>query len=153
MRGAPLERLHGTAPLAFSPRSPLLAALSTDALTLWDATDPVHPKRLGSLKLAENQSYSLAFSPDGRTLAAGGENGRLRLWDLSVSSAPRPLYDRKVARAHLMAVAFNRDGRFLAPQRSLRRGRRRQGAPGRGAAVGRPRPGPPALLTPRRPTR
>ncbi|MFE2264899.1 caspase, EACC1-associated type [Streptomyces griseosporeus] len=114
VRGAALKRLHGTAPLAFSPRSPLLAALSTDALTLWDAADPVRPKRLGGLRLAKDQSYSLAFSPDGRTLAAGGENGRLRLWDVSVPSAPRPLYDRKVAPAQLMAVEFNRDGRFLA---------------------------------------
>ncbi|MGA5428222.1 caspase, EACC1-associated type [Streptomyces koyangensis] len=114
VRGAALERLRGTAPLAFSPRSPLLAAVSTDALTLWDAADPAHPKRLGVLKLDKDQSYSLAFSPDGRTLAAGGEKGRLRLWDVSEPSAPLPLYDRRVARAPLMALAFNREGRFLA---------------------------------------
>ncbi|MFF0747641.1 caspase family protein [Streptomyces sp. NPDC004267] len=114
VRGAELPSIHGSAPIAFSPRSPLLAALSTDALTLWDAADAVRPKLLVALPLAKNQSYSLAFGPDGRTLAAGGENGRLRLWDVSVPSRPRPLYDRKVAPADLMSVRFNRDGRFLA---------------------------------------
>ncbi|MFI8518428.1 caspase family protein [Streptomyces sp. NPDC085481] len=106
--------LHGTAPIAFHPRSRLLAGLSGDALTLWDVADPARPKEAGRLTLARQDSFSLAFSPDGRTLAGGGANGRLRLWDVSEPSRPRPLVERTVAAEHLVAVAFNRDGRLLA---------------------------------------
>ncbi|MEV5973948.1 caspase family protein [Streptomyces sp. NPDC051921] len=113
VRGAEF-RLNGTAPIAFHPRTPLLAAIGKDALTLYDVTDAARPRKVAEQRLAAAQSYSLAFSPDGRTLAAGGENGRLRLWDVSTPSVPRSLLDRVVAPTHLMAVAFNRDGRFLA---------------------------------------
>lgn len=113
VRGAEF-RLNGTAPIAFRPRSPLLAAISKDALTLYDVSDAARPEKVAEQRLASAQSYSLAFSPDGRTLAAGGENGRLRLWDVSTPSVPRPLLDRVVAPTHLMAVAFSHDGRFLA---------------------------------------
>ncbi|MEU8541903.1 caspase family protein [Streptomyces sp. NPDC048717] len=106
-----------SAPLAFHPRSPLLAALSPDELTLWDVTRPDHARAVAALPLGYHHSYSLAFSPDGRTLAAGGDYGRLRLWDVSTPSRPRPLFDRSLGRTPLWAVAFNRDGRFLATGR------------------------------------
>ncbi|MFI8961203.1 caspase family protein [Streptomyces sp. NPDC053493] len=112
-RGAEL-RLDGTAPIAFHPSRPLLAALGKAALRLYDVTDPAHPKQVGEQRLAATQSFSVAFSPDGRTLAAGSEAGRLRLWDVAVPSRPRPLLDRTVARAELISVAFPHDGRFLA---------------------------------------
>ena len=106
--------LTGTAPIAFHPRSRLLAALGRTALSLWDVSDPDKPKRIAQSELPETQSYSLAFSPDGRTLAAGSEKGRLRLWDVSDRSRPRLVTDRTVARPELISVAFNHDGSLLA---------------------------------------
>ncbi|MEU7020257.1 caspase family protein [Streptomyces sp. NPDC046203] len=106
--------LKGSAPIAFHPRLPLLAALSPAKLMLWNVSDPTRPSMAAAVSLPENRSFSLAFSPDGRTLAAGGESGRLRLWDVSEPSRPRPLFDRTLGHATLWAVEFNRDGRFLA---------------------------------------
>ncbi|KQX58975.1 MULTISPECIES: caspase family protein [unclassified Streptomyces] len=104
----------GTAPIAFGPRSRLLAVLGKERLTLWDVADPKHPKEAGALPVPRAQALSLTFSPDGRTLAGGTEDGRLRLWDVSVPSLPRQLLDRRFAGSAVTTVAFHPGGRFLA---------------------------------------
>ncbi len=55
------------------PGRPTLAAGSADkTVRLWDVSDPAHPVTLGKpLTGPAKQVYSVAFSPDGRTLAAG----------------------------------------------------------------------------------
>lgn len=112
--GAVLE-VPNASPVAFHPRSPLLAVLSEGALTLWDTEDPRRPQQVATLSFAPSPSFSLAFSPDGRTLAAGGAGGRLRLWDVSAPARPRPLSDLPAAaESDLTAVSFHHDGRFLA---------------------------------------
>ncbi|MFD7976651.1 caspase family protein [Streptomyces sp. NPDC059071] len=112
--GKTLPKQRGAAAIAFHPRSRLLAVLGPDALTLWDTADPADPRPVGRLPLPRTSAFSLAFSPDGRTLAGGGAKGLLRLWDVSDPASPRQVFGRTVATAHLMAVAFHRDGRFLA---------------------------------------
>lgn len=57
---------------------------------------------------------SVAFAPDGRTLAAGTHDGTVRLWDMTPSGAGRargaPL---RVAVGQVGALAFSPDGRLL----------------------------------------
>lgn len=54
--------------VAFSSRGRLLAVGGSD-VELWDATDPKHPQVLSHDSFLSGNVTSLAFSPDGRTLA------------------------------------------------------------------------------------
>ncbi|MCQ0007294.1 hypothetical protein LUX73_23240 [Actinomadura madurae] len=140
-----------------------LASASTDgAARLWRLPGPV-------LRQPGGHVYSLAYRPDGRVLAGGGEDGRLRLWDPVTRT---PLTEPVVSSAaFVISVAFAPDGRTLAagggdrsvwlwdladPARPVRLGRPLAGAarldrvravqPGRpDARRGRRRPDRPAL--------
>ncbi|HBI41263.1 MAG TPA: hypothetical protein DDY78_00195 [Planctomycetales bacterium] len=76
--------------LAFSPDGLLLAAANcalgprptrdTVMVKLWEVSTG---KEIGAMKEQPWSVYSLAFSPDGKTLAAGDGRGAVRLWDVS----------------------------------------------------------------------
>ncbi|MFI2424369.1 AAA family ATPase [Streptomyces sp. NPDC018955] len=99
--------------IAFHPRSRILAAQSADELTLWDTADPYEPRRLALVRLAHRTTYTLAFSRDGRTLAAGSAKGLLRLWNVADPARPTLRAQRTVAEPHLISLAFTRDGSHL----------------------------------------
>jgi WD40 repeat protein len=55
---------------------------------LWSVTGQAGPARLGQpLTGPATALSSLAFSPDGKTLAAGGTGGIVQLWTLDVDAA------------------------------------------------------------------
>ena len=66
---------------AYHPTGRLLATVALDsAVTLWDVVSGTKQQELtgnaGTLR-------SVAFSPDGHTCAAGGDNGRVVVWEVS----------------------------------------------------------------------
>ena len=83
---------------------------------LWDVGDPAHPRPLGQpLTGGTFNVDSVAFSPDGHTLASGSRDGTVRLWDVGDPADPRPLGQPLTGGAAAVdSVAFSPDGHTLA---------------------------------------
>jgi WD40 repeat protein len=123
--GQPLTG-HSDTPLsvAFAPDGRTLAtgigsSSGSDQTTiaLWDLSDRARPRRLGQPLTAHSINVgSVAFAPDGRTLATGGFDGKAILWDVSDRARPRRLGQplTVTSRMYGVSVAFASDGRTLA---------------------------------------
>jgi WD40 repeat protein len=99
---------HMASALAIDPRRAILAAGGWDIVTLWDLHSG---KRLGALHGIGRYVRSLAFSRDGRHLAAGTDLGGVQLWDVR---RRRRLWSRKLDGGEVSEPAFGPDGRLVA---------------------------------------
>lgn len=109
--------------IAFSSDGRLLVAGSADGtVRLWDVANPERPTPVGrALKVpgaagAGGYVQSVAFSADGRTLAAGTSVKTVWLWNVSRPAAPAAFRGMPLRgpAALISGVAFSPDGRTLA---------------------------------------
>lgn len=117
------NKIHVT-DLAFSPDGKTLAAVGLDArVTLWDSQSgsalqilASHQDSVNALSLIPipgghpGKVDALAFSPDGRVLATGGQDTRIKLWDTATGQEQASL----PSASHVTDMTFSPDGRTLA---------------------------------------
>jgi WD40 repeat protein len=117
--------------VAYAPGPvPLLASAGDDqSVRVWD---PVSREEV-ALLAGRDGLLSLAFTPDGQLLAAGGRAGSLAVWDferlaLLGGRGRLPLHEPSSCQGPVVGLSFTTEGRaLLAGLRSLRYG----GEPGR----------------------
>lgn len=94
---------------AFSPDGSRLAVSGGRPIKIWEVAS-------GQLLLTfesqgDDDSFSIAFSPDGKWLADSGHDGRVRLWDVASGQVARTLAHGTSNDVH--DLAFSPDGRWL----------------------------------------
>jgi WD40 repeat protein len=60
-----------------------------------------------------NPEYALAFSPDGKLLAAAGWGQTISLWNMKDPAHPRPIFWPVSQSNSILSLAFSPDGRYL----------------------------------------
>jgi WD40 repeat protein len=94
--------------IAFSPDGTMLATTDDSVCHLWDVSTGKERHRLAG---QPKSARAIAFSPDGKTVAAGCFDGTILLWASATGELIRRLIDTD---GETWIIAFSPDGRLLA---------------------------------------
>jgi WD40 repeat protein len=114
-RALSVDGLPGPEEACFSPDGKSLAIVCNGAgpqVQLWDVTQKP-ARRTAILNGHRERIDSVAFAPDGKSLATGSHDRTVRLWDLTTN----PPRQRSVLEGHkdwVYSVAFSPNGKWLA---------------------------------------
>ncbi|MCE9566473.1 MAG: hypothetical protein K8U57_31000 [Planctomycetes bacterium] len=106
------------------PSGEVWFALSQDDSTLFASSRyesflQLYDTRSGTPRFAHrghmNQTHALAFNPDGRLLASGGQDGAVKVWDVATGTEKYAFFSW----SWIQNVAFNHDGSRLAARDSV----------------------------------
>jgi RNA polymerase sigma factor (sigma-70 family) len=113
------EAIHG---VAISPDGRVVAAATGSRYASNDERTPRPPglvilwdvatwREQATLPAHEGSARTVAFSPDGKILASGGQDGLIKLWDAQTSKVRAILQGHQ---GYVYSVAFAPDGKTLA---------------------------------------
>lgn len=113
-----IELANGKRVSTFGKRQPFSIAMSPDGSTLasgyWNVVtlwNMFTGERLAVLEGFDRYILSLAFSPDGKLLAAGNDLGELQLWDIPNH---KRIWSLKFDGLNVSQPAFGPDGKLMA---------------------------------------
>jgi WD40 repeat protein/tRNA A-37 threonylcarbamoyl transferase component Bud32 len=106
--GRQLPSRGGAFGVAFSLDGRQVATTASDKVVVWDAQTG---QEIFTGKGHIDQVYSVAFSPEGKWLASGGEDQTVKLWDVATGQQVHTFADSAYP---VYALAFSPDGSRLA---------------------------------------
>ncbi len=102
---------HFVASLAFSPDGGTLASGGQIGIVLWDPATGKQLRLINPNPGHSIETWSVAFTPDGKGLISAGENGQIHLWDPATGKEIRQFKDKEI---NVRCAALSPDGRTLA---------------------------------------
>lgn len=102
-----------------SPSADYLANVYSQRLELWDIRNPNKITKITEITEIHHTKYANSircadFSPNGKWLAIGYENGDIRIWGLEQEQFIKTLSVPHDSHEHLRDIIFSPDGRWIA---------------------------------------